>query len=188
MLLTVVGVLICLVAVVLAVLLIVFYNKFQVLKNGAEAGLSQIGVALKKRLDMISQLIEIVKSYAKFERGVFEKITEMRSRIAQTETAEDLRKIDEESKGILDKILAVVENYPNLKASENVANLMTAVTEVEDEIARQRYTYNNIVQDYNTRCAAFPSNMVARIFAFKKLEYLRFEDEVSKRPDGSWNR
>jgi len=187
MILEIIGITIFVIALVLAVLFIVLFNRFQVLKNGSEAGLSQIAVALKKRLDMISQLIEIVKSYAKFEREVFEKVTELRSRITQQENAENIRNIDSESKGILDKILAVVESYPNLKASENVATLMKTVTDVEDEIARQRYTYNNIVQEYNTRCNTFPSNVVAKIFTFKKIEYLRFENEVNTAPDGKWN-
>ena len=186
MLLIIIGIVLLIIAVILGIVCIVLYNKFQVLKNGADAGLSQIAVALKKRLDQISQLIEIVKSYAKFERGVFEKVTEMRSRVSSG-NAEDIRQIDQESKGILDKLLVVVENYPNLKASENVSRLMTAVSGVEDEIARQRYTYNNIVQDYNTRRTTFPSNMVARVFSFKKLEYLQFEDEVNKAPQGNWN-
>jgi LemA protein len=187
MLLTIVGIVILLIVLLMVILFIIYYNKFQVLKNGSEAGISQIAVALKKRLDMITALIEIVKSYAKFERGVFESITQMRSQISQTETTENINRIDRESKGILDKILVVVENYPNLKASENVASLMKTISEVEDEIARQRYTYNNIVQDYNTRCSTFPSNMVSKIFSFKKLQYLEFEKEVEKRPDGTWN-
>jgi len=176
-----------LIIVALVVWFIILFNRFQVLRNGAEAGLSQIAVALKKRLDMISQLIEIVKSYAKFERGVFEKITELRSRINQAENAENIRHVDEQSKGILDKILAVVENYPTLKASENVAALMKTVTDVEDEIARQRYTYNNIVQEFNTRRTTVPSNVVARLCSFKKLDYLKFEDEVNTAPKGTWN-
>ncbi|MCX6665588.1 MAG: LemA family protein [Euryarchaeota archaeon] len=187
MILTIVAMAIGIIAIVLAIVLVVFYNKFQVLKNGSEAGLSQIKVALKKRLDLISQLVEIVKSYAAFERGVFEKITELRSRLSETASAEHVRTIDEQSKNILDKIMVMVENYPNLKASENVTQLMSTVTDVEDEIARQRYTYNNIVQDYNTRRETFPSNMVARMFTFKKLEYLQFEDAVNTRPDGKWN-
>ena len=158
------------------------------MKNGAEAGISQIKVALKKRLDMISQLVEIVKSYAKFEREVMENISKMRSSIGAINTPEDISNLNNESKRILNNILAVVENYPNLKASENVKDLMNAITSVEDEIARQRYTYNNIVQDYNTRVTSIPSNIVAKIFSYKKLEYLQFEDEVNKRPDAGWNK
>jgi len=187
MLLIIIGI----IGILLLIILLIFifiYNRFQRLKNGAEAGLSQIKVALKKRLDMISQLVEIVKSYAKFEREVMENIARMRSSIGGVITTDDLNKINEESKRILNNLIAVVESYPNLKASENVKDLMNAITEVEEEIARQRYTYNNIVQDYNTRVSSIPSNLVAKIFSFKKIDYLQFEEEVDKKPDAAWNR
>ncbi len=176
-----------LVLVLVIVLFILAYNKFQILKNGADAGLSQIAVALKKRFDMITQLVDIVKSYAKFERGVFEKVAEIRSIIQQPETTQTVTRINQGSRGLLDRISAVVEAYPNLKASENVTQLMHAITDVEDEIARLRYTYNNIVQDYNTRSETFPSSIVARLFSFKKLEYLQFEDESQHKPETRWN-
>jgi len=177
------------VIIICIILVFIFiYNKFQRLKNGAEAGISQIKVALKKRLDMISQLVEIVKSYAKFEREVLENIAKMRSSIGEINTPQDINKVNNQSKRILNNLIAVVENYPNLKASENVKDLMNAITDVEDEIARQRYTYNNIVQDYNTRVGSIPSNLIAKICSFKKIEYLEFEEEVSKRPDTAWNK
>ena len=185
MLLIIVG----LIVILLICLLIVFisiYNKFQRLKNGSEAGISQIKVALKKRLDMISQLVEIVKSYAKFEREVMENITKMRSSIGEIKTPQDINNLNNESKRILNNLIAVVESYPNLKASENVKDLMNAITDVEDEIARQRYTYNNIVQEYNTRVSSIPSNILAKICSYKKLDYLQFEDEVNKKPDTGW--
>ena len=170
------------------VIFVILYNKFQRLQNGSEACLGQIKVALKKRLDMISQLVEIVKSYASFEKEVLVKITEMRSLAGRIDKVEDIKRIYEESRGILGKILLVVENYPNLKTSENVTKLMNSIKDVEDEIARQRYTYNNIVQDYNTRRGTIPSNFVAYLFRFHKLEYLQFEEEVEKRPDAEWNK
>jgi len=180
-----------LIVIIIICIILVFifiYNKFQRLKNGAEAGISQIKVALKKRLDMISQLVEIVKSYAKFERKVLENIAKMRSSIGEINTPQDINKVNNQSKRILNNLIAVVENYPNLKASENVKDLMNAITDVEDEIARQRYTYNNIVQDFNTRVGSIPSNLIAKICSFKKIEYLEFEEEVSKRPDTAWNK
>jgi len=171
------------------ILIFIFiYNRFQRLINGAEACLSQIKVALKKRLDMITQLVEIVKSYAKFERQVIENITRLRSSIGEINKPQDINKVNNESKRILNNLIAIVESYPNLKASENVKDLMNAITEVEDEIARQRYTYNNIVQDYNTRVSSIPSNIVAKIFSFEKIDYLEFEEEVNKKPDTAWNK
>jgi LemA protein len=177
---------IVLVLVAAVIFFILFYNRFQVLKNGADAGLSQIAVAMKKRFDMITALVDIVKSYAKFEREVFEKVSEIRSILQKPETTETVTRINQGSRGLLDRIAAVVESYPNLKASQNVTQLMQAITDVEDEIARFRYTYNNIVQDYNTRSETFPSGFVARLFRFKKLEYLQFEKESQEKPDARW--
>lgn len=168
-------------------ILISIYNRFQRLRNAAEATLGQIKVALKKRLDMINELVEAVKSYAKFERETLEKITEMRTRVLKVSDVNDVQRIDRESRGILGNILVTVERYPDLKTSETVKSLMSAVKEVEEEIARHRYTFNNIVQEYNTKASTFPSNFVAGLFGIKKrLEYLQFEEEVERRPDLGW--
>ena len=117
-----------------------------------------------------------------------ENIAKMRSSIAEIKTPQDISNLNNESKKILNNLIAVIESYPTLKASENVKDLMNAVTDVEDEIARQRYTYNNIVQEFNTKVCSIPSDIVAKICSFKKLEYLQFEDEVNKRPDAGWNK
>ncbi len=177
----------CLILSIIIVLFIAIYNKFQRLDNGAEAGLSQIKVALKKRLDMISQLAEVVKGYAKFEKTVMENITKMRSLVGQDIGTGEIDKINVESKSILERILAVVENYPDLKASKNFIDLMNAIKDVEGEISRQRYTYNNIVQEYNTRLGVIPSNFVAKLLSYKKLEYLKFEKEVDNKPEMGLN-
>lgn len=177
---------VCIICIIIGFILI--YNKFQRLKNGSEAGISQIKVALKKRLDLISQLVEIVKSYAKFERQVFENITKLRSSIGNIKTPGDINKLNSDSKRILNNLIAVVESYPDLKASDNVKDLMNVITDVEDEIARQRYTYNNIVQDFNTRVSSVPSNLIAKIFSFEKIGYLEFEEDVNKRPETAWNK
>ena len=174
------------VAFVFGAIMILLYNRFKQLKNASEATLNQIKVALKKRLDMISQLIESVKSYAKFEKKLLEKITKMRMGIDNVTKAEEIRKIDEESKKFLGTIKVTVENYPDLKTSKTVKELMKAVKEIEDEIARHRYTYNNIIQEYNTKIDTFPSNLVARAFGFRKMSYLEFGKEIRKRPKLKW--
>ena len=171
---------IALICIIIAVILI--FNKFQRLKNGAEAGLSQIKVALKKRLDMISQLVDVVKSYIKFEKNVLENIANLRARVGQITDTNDVSNVNKDSKNVLDRLIAVVEDYPNLKASKNVEDLMIAIRDVEEEISRQRYTYNNIVQEYNTRLESIPSNIIGKIFSYKKLEYLQFEKEVDIAP------
>ncbi len=126
-------------------------------------------------------LVDAVKSYAKFERETFEKITTLRTQVS-TSRAADLGNIDRESRTILGNILAVAENYPDLKTSSTVTNLMEAVKGVEDEISRQRYTYNNIAQEYNIMQDTIPSGVVGKVMGLGKLEYLQFEEEVEKRP------
>jgi len=162
------------------------YNRFQTLRNGAEATLGQVQVALKKRLDMIGQLVESVKSYASFEKETLEKVTEMRSALAGSQSPERLGRLERESRQILGNILLTVEAYPELKTSEVVKELTDSIREVETELARHRYTYNNIVQEFNTRIDTVPSNFVARLFGFVKMGYLEFGEEVQERPDVSW--
>ena len=181
-------ILVAFVALVIILLILYFisiYNRYQSLKNGSLATLGQIRVALKKRLDMISQLLDSVQSYAKFEKSTFEKITEMRANVLKADSG-GIANIEAESRKILGNILVSVENYPNLKTSEPVRQLMDAVKDIEDEIARHRYTYNNIVQEFNTMTDVVPSNLVASLFRFTKLGYLEFEEEIAKRPDLKW--
>ncbi|WP_457600240.1 LemA family protein [Hydrogenivirga sp.] len=163
------------------------YNRFQALKNGAQATLGQVQVALKKRLDMISQLVDSVKSYAKFEKDTLAKVTELRSSVLKPPTPSELGKIERESRSLLGNLLLTVEAYPELKTSEIVKELTGSIREIEDELARHRYTYNNIVQEFNTKTDTFPSNLVAKSFGFSKMEYLEFEEEVKERPDVRWN-
>lgn len=162
------------------------YNRFQKLKNGADATLGQVKVALKKRLDMLSQLVDNIKSYASFEKSTFEKITELRSSVLKTNNPDDLNKIEKESKNILGNLLFTVENYPELKTSEIVKELTSSIQEIEDEIARHRYTYNNIVQEYNTMIDTIPSNIIANISHFSKKDYLKFEEDINKTPELEW--
>ena len=157
------------------------YNRFFTLKNAAEATLGQIRVAMKKRLDMIEQLVEAVKSYAKFEREALEKITSMRTEISRVGAA-GLGEIDRESRTMLGNVLAVAENYPDLKTSTTVTNLMDGVKTVEDEIARHRYTYNNVAQQFNTMQDTIPSRFIASVISLTKIEYLKFEEESERRP------
>lgn len=164
----------------------IIYNRFQSLKNAGEATLGQVKVALKKRLDMIEQLVESVKSYARFERDTYEKITSMRASLGKASTGE-LNQIDAASRSLLGNLLAVAENYPVLKTSETVMVTMNALKELEEEIARHRYTYNNIVQEFNTMLDVVPSNFVGSSIGLKKREYLEFREEDLRRPTVSWS-
>src|SRR5208283_3299550 len=145
------------------------YNHFYILKNSSEATLGQIRVAMKERLDMIEQLLGALKSYAKFEQETFTKVTAMRAAVA-TAGPGDLNKVEAESRSIFGRLLAVAENYPDLKTSGTVTSLMDSVKGLEDEIARQRYTYNNISQEYNTMIDTIPSNFIGKIMGLIKLQ------------------
>ena len=157
------------------------YNRFFSLKNSAEATLGQVKVAMKKRLDMIEQLLGAVKSYAAFEKETLTSVTAMRARVGSAGPG-DLNELDRESRSMLGRLIAVAENYPDLKTSQTVKELMGAVRGVEDEIARHRYTYNNIAQQYNTMTDTIPSNLVAGVMGFTKLQYLEFGEEIERVP------
>ena len=172
---------IAVVIVVLILWIIMIYNRFVALKNSSEATLGQIRVAMKKRLDMIDQLLGSVKSYAKFEKETLEKVTAMRASVA-TAGPGDLNKVEAESRSIFGRLLAVAENYPDLKTSTTVTSMMSSIKDLEDEIARQRYTYNNISQEFNTMMDTIPSNFVAKIMGLIKLEYLQFEEAIKTPP------
>lgn len=181
----VVLILVLLVVIIFIIYFFSIYNRLQSLKNAGEATLSQVRVAMKKRLDMIEQLVESVKSYAKFEQATFEKITSMRANLGKASPGE-LNKMDGEMRGLLGNIIAVAENYPALKTSETVVITMNAIKDIEDEIARHRYTYNNIIQEFNTMIDTIPSKFVAIMAGLGKREYLEFKEEELKRPVVSW--
>ena len=170
-------------AIVIGYFVIVF-NRLYRYRNAADATLNQIGVALKKRLDMIEQLLGAVKGYVSHERELFESIVSLRASMAEV-GARGLDDVNRESYRITGNILAIAEAYPELRANETVTKLMDAIVSVEEEIARQRYTYNNVVQEFNTMVDTIPSNFVARTQGMGKLDYLEFEEGSGRRPDVS---
>jgi LemA protein len=175
------------IVVVLLVLVWLFissYNRLFRFRNAAEAELGQIRVAMKKRFDMIEQLLGAVKGYTKFEREVFEKVAALRAQVLNAGPA-NLADIQRESANLFGSIRAVAEAYPDLKASETVKKLMDAIVGLEDEIGRQRYTYNNVVQEFNTMVDTIPTNIVAGVLGLRKLEYLKFGDEIETPPKAS---
>jgi LemA protein len=177
-------ILIAVIAIVLIVIVgwfISIYNRFMNLKNSGEATLGQIRVAMKKRLDQIEQLLGSVKSYASFEKETLTQVTAMRAGVGKADPG-DLNEVERQSRSIIGRLFAVAEAYPDLKTQATVSELMTSIRNIEDEIARQRYTYNNIAQQLNTMTETIPSNIVASLIHVKKLEYLEFEKEIEKAP------
>ena len=169
------------VLLVLVGLFISSYNRLFRFRNASDAELGQIRVAMKKRFDMIEQLLGAVKGYTKFEREVFEKVATLRAQVMSAGPA-NLADIQRESANLFGSIRAVAEAYPDLKASETVKKLMEAIVSLEDEIGRQRYMYNNVVQEFNTMVDTIPTNFVAGVLGLKNLEYLKFGDEIATPP------
>jgi LemA protein len=159
--------------IVLAIIvlwLIVVYNGLIRVVNQAKEAFSDIDVQLKRRYDLIPNLVESVKGYAAHEAGVFEKVTEARSNAMQA-TGTARAEAENQLSGALKSLFAVAENYPQLKANENFLSLQNELTDTEDKIQAARRFYNGMVRDLNIKIQVFPSNIIANIFGFKKMDF-----------------
>lgn len=171
------------VAFIIVVYFISTYNRFINLRNGIESTLKQINVALKKRIDMITQIMDSVKGEMKFEKSTLTDITKLRNSATTDMDAKKAKSIDTKTSQILGGLKVQVEAYPDLKSNKNVSQLISSVNTMEEEVARLRYTYNNTIQEFNTKAQTIPSNMVASMFGFNKQKYLEFdENEIKSAP------
>lgn len=166
--------------VVLVVAVIAMYNKLVTLRQRVRNAWSQIDVQLKRRFDLIPNLQETVKGYMEHESDVFAKIAELRSAWASAETVAAKADISNQLTEALKTIMAVSENYPDLKASQNFTQLQDELTNTENKIAYSRQFYNDTVTMYNTKLETFPSNIIASIFKFKPDELFEVKDETTK--------
>ncbi|HYL91549.1 MAG TPA: LemA family protein, partial [Alphaproteobacteria bacterium] len=160
--------LLVLVVLIVGVLLILagMYNSLVQLRVRADSAWSDIDVQLKRRHDLIPNLVETVKGYAAHEKGTFENIAKFRSQAMQATTPADKAAAEGQLTGALKSLFAVAENYPELKASEQFTGLQTSLNSVEDNIQNARRYYNAVIRDYNTRVQTFPVNMIAGMFGF----------------------
>lgn len=173
------------VGVIILGYIVATYNRFINLKNGIESNFKQISVALKKRLDLIEQVVSSVKGQMKFEKSTLTDITKLRAQAKGTMSPETAKKVDAASQKLISGFQVQVENYPNLKSNENVSQLIDSINQLEEEISRLRYVYNNTVQEFNTKSQTIPSNIVAGLFGFGKTNYLEFEqttEQLNKAP------
>lgn len=182
------GILIIL-AGVLAVFVMFSYNGLVKLRMRVNEGWSDIEVQLKRRYDLIPNLVETVKGYAKHEFETLEKVMEARSKATQVSidpsnaTAEDMAAFSQAQQGlsgVLSRLFAVSENYPDLKANQNFMQLQNDLTDTEDKIQAARRFYNGTVKDFNTKVELFPSNIIAGMFNFKKREFFEVGDEKER--------
>jgi LemA protein len=158
------------VVAVLVLWLIACFNGLIRTRNQAQEAFSDIDVQLKRRYDLIPNLVEAVKGYMTHEASVFEKVTQARSQ-AMNATGAAKAGAEDQLSGALKSLFAVAENYPQLKANENFLSLQSELTDTEDKIQAARRFYNGMVRDLNNKIQAFPSNIIAGIFGFKKMDF-----------------
>ena len=159
--------------------LIHMYNNLVGLRNRVKNSYSQIDVQLKRRNDLIPNLVETVKGYAGHEKGVLEEVTKARTGVMNATSIEETSAADNQLTGALKTLFAVAENYPDLKANSNFQQLQSELSDTEDKISYARQFYNDVVLKYNNACQKFPSNIIAGLFGFKEESF--FEAPAEER-------
>lgn len=170
------------IVIILVILTVGIYNSLVNLRNRVKNAWSQINVQLKRRTDLIPNLIETVKGYAEHERGVFENVTKARSNLMNAQTVPETADANNQLTGALKSLFAVAENYPNLKANENFLDLQAQLQDTEDKIAYSRQFYNDTVLMYNNKIQMFPSNLIARQFGFTESEFFEIPETETEVP------
>jgi len=151
-----------------------YFNRFAILQNRIENSESQIDVQLKKRADLVPNLIETVKGYAKHEKSIVTEVTNARRALVSAgHNLQKQVKAGDALQNALGRIFALAENYPNLKANENFAKLQEELASIEDKVAYARQFYNDSVLEYDNLFSTFPGNMFARMFGKKQQDYLK---------------
>ena len=167
------------VVVVIGLFLWATYNGLIKLNVRVEEAWSDITVQLKRRMDLIPNLVNTVKGYAKHEKGVFEEVTKARSSLLGAKGVKDTAKAENQFEGALKSLFAVAEAYPDLKANQNFSELQTELVDTEDKIQAARRFYNGGVRDLNTKIQIFPNNIFAGMLGFKSREFFEVEDRKS---------
>ncbi len=172
------------VLIVLAVLVVIifasYYNRFVVLGNRIDNSLSQIDVQLKRRADLIPNLIESVKGFAKHEKEAIKAVTEARKALVGAKGIEQKVRADNQLESALKTIFAIAEGYPDLKANQNFLELQRELASTEDKVAYSRQFYNDSILAYNNLCQRFPANFFAGIYGKKSRQYLQIQPEEKK--------
>lgn len=170
-------------AALIVITFIVYYNRFAILSNRIDNSLGQIDVQLKRRADLIPNLIESVKGYMKHEKSAIDSVTEARKALVGAKDIPSRIKANEKLEGFLGKLFAIAENYPDLKANTTFLKLQEELTSTEDRIAYSRQFYNDSILSYNNACTTFPGKFFASIYGRKEKEYIKIapaEREVVK--------
>ena len=175
------GIVLLVVLVFLVVLVIVMYNSLVRLRVRCDSAWSDIDVQLKRRHDLIPNLVETVKGYAAHEKGTFENIARLRSQAIQATTPADKATAENQLSGALNSLFAVAENYPELKASEQFTQLQRSLGQTEDSIQNARRLYNAVVRDMNTKVESLPTNILAGMFGFHRGSSSRPKRPIANR-------
>ena len=167
------------IAVVVVLLLLVFttYNSFVKLNNKVEEAFSTMDVYLKKRWDLIPNVVETVKGYAQHERETLEEVISLRNNSYDKMNTDDKIDINSKVSNEINRVMAIAESYPELKASENFRDLSNQLTRVEEDIANSRKYYNATVRDYNNKVEMFPSNIIAKMLGYKVKVMFEISDD-----------
>ena len=165
-----------------AIMAVGMYNSLVTLRNRCDNGWSQIDVQLRRRYDLIPNLVETVKGYAKHERELFEKVTQARANAINAGTVKDQGQAENILSGTLKSLFAVAENYPELKANQNFLLLQEELAGTEGKIAFARQFYNDTVMKYNTKQQVFPASIIARMGNFKERDYFEIGEAEAKGP------
>ena len=162
--------------------IILAYNRLITLRNRAKEAWSDIDVQLKRRYNLIPNLVETVKGYASHERGLFEKVTQARAQAMWAKSVKERETAENQLSSTLKSLFAVAESYPDLKASTNFLELQRELRDAEDKIQAARRFYNTNVRDLNTKIESFPVNLVATILGFKLMEFFEAESGAREVP------
>lgn len=160
--------------------LIGIYNGLVTLKNKVDEGWADIDTQLKRRYDLIPNMVETVKGYAKHEKGTFEAVTKARNMAMNATNPEEKAQAENMLSGTLKSLFALAENYPELKANQNFMDLQATLKEIEEHIQLSRRYYNATVRDFNTKIEIFPNNVIAPMFGFTKRQYFEIEREEER--------
>ena len=170
------------IVVVLVLFVIASYNGLVKSRMQTKEAWSQIDVQLKRRNDLLPNLIETVKGYAKYEGSTLEKVTELRNQVAAATSPATAMKASDALTRQISGIFAVAESYPDLKASANFIKLQEELTNTENKISYSRQLYNSVVSNYNLKLETFPSNFIAGLFGFKAADFLQTPEEKKAVP------
>jgi LemA protein len=162
--------------IILTIWTIAIYNKLVTNRNMADEGWSSIDVQLKRRADLIPNLIQTVKAYMKHEEGLLSRISELRSKSIAARQVSDQSRAETELSRSLGQLFAIAENYPDLKANQNFLQLQNQLSELEDHIQMARRYYNGSVRNYNIQVESFPDMIIASAFKFRKKDYFELEN------------